>query len=190
MILALDPGSLPPERRLAVAQTLALGLRIKMCSPFQPFFVPHAGPPRDHRRDPPVLVENIGLYATLPPGAKRVMTWPSPVRPALPLAPAPLTALLIKLDSPGPVSSSRSASALNGRVFRMIKFRSMRTGADTKIHQEYLQKMIQNGEHSGVDAGKPVYKIVNDPRITRLGRFIRRPASTSCRSFINVLRGD
>jgi lipopolysaccharide/colanic/teichoic acid biosynthesis glycosyltransferase len=73
----------------------------------------------------------------------------------------------------------------------MIKFRSMRTGADTKIHQEYLQKMIQNGEHSEVDAdGKPVYKIVNDPRITRLGRFIRKTSIDELPQFINVLRGD
>lgn len=192
VILAVDPGSLPPEQRLNVAQTCwRLGLRIKMCSPFQPFFRTRAHP-EIIGETPLLLVENIGLYATLPQAAKRVMDFTVAAAALVCLSPLLLvTALLIRLDSPGPVFFIQERVGLNGRVFRMIKFRSMRTGADPKIHQEYLQKMIQNGEHSEVGAdGKPVYKIVNDPRITRLGRFIRKTSIDELPQFINVLRGD
>jgi exopolysaccharide biosynthesis polyprenyl glycosylphosphotransferase len=98
----------------------------------------------------------------------------------------------IKLDSPGPVFFVQKRVGLNGRTFRMLKLRSMQANADTKIHQEYLQQLIKDGAAaSEVDAdGKPVYKLVNDPRITRVGKFIRKTSIDELPQLINVLRGE
>jgi len=73
-------------------------------------------------------------------------------------------AALIKLTSPGPVLFAQTRAGLNGRPFRLYKFRSMIQGA------EKLQDKLQDrNEMSG-----PVFKIANDPRLTRVGRFLRR----------------
>lgn len=192
IILALDPGALSPEQRLDVAQTCwRLGLRIKMCSPFQPFFRTQAHP--EMIGDMPLLlVENLGLYATAPQIAKRLMDMAFSAAALAVFSPLMLlTALWIKLDSPGPVFFIQERVGLNGRTFRMIKFRSMRANSDPKIHQEFLRQLIKEGDKHELDAnGKPVFKMVNDPRITRSGKFIRKTSIDELPQFINVLLGD
>lgn len=192
IILALDPGGLTPEQRLDVAQTCwRMGLRIKMCSPFQPFFRTQAHP--EMLGDMPLLlVENLGLYATAPQIAKRLMDMAIAAAALAVFSPLMLViALWIKLDSPGPVFFVQERVGLNGRTFRMIKFRSMRANSDPKIHQEFLKQMIKEGDKHELDAdGKPVFKMVNDPRITRSGKFIRKTSMDELPQFINVLLGD
>ncbi|PJA96544.1 MAG: sugar transferase [Ignavibacteriales bacterium CG_4_9_14_3_um_filter_34_10] len=81
-----------------------------------------------------------------------------------------ITAVAIKLESKGPVFYKQERSGLNGKPFRIIKFRSM----------------VQDAEkHSG-----PVWSSKNDPRITKTGRFIRRVRIDEIPQMINVLRGD
>jgi exopolysaccharide biosynthesis polyprenyl glycosylphosphotransferase len=99
------------------------------------------------------------------------------------LALAPLfvaVALLIRIGSPGPVFFTQERVGLNKRRFRMLKFRTMMSGSDQQQHLfEHLN-----------EAPGPVFKIKNDPRITRLGHFLRRFSIDELPQFINVLKGD
>ncbi|HEU4345169.1 MAG TPA: sugar transferase [Candidatus Binatia bacterium] len=91
-----------------------------------------------------------------------------------------IVAFLIRLDSPGPVFFAQERVGLNKRRFRIIKFRTMLDGSDQK------QQML---EHLN-EAQGPVFKIKNDPRITRLGKFLRRFSIDELPQLINVLKGD
>lgn len=90
-------------------------------------------------------------------------------------------AVAIKLDSPGPVIFSQDRVGLNGRVFKLYKFRSMCTDADNKKNE--LAKMNEVG-------GGLMFKIKNDPRITKVGRFLRKTSLDEFPQFLNILKGD
>jgi exopolysaccharide biosynthesis polyprenyl glycosylphosphotransferase len=99
------------------------------------------------------------------------------------LALAPLIAIIslaIKLDSPGPIFYGQPRIGKNGRQFRMFKFRSMVIGADTQ-----LAELRDHNEASG-----PLFKMRRDPRVTRVGRFIRRWSLDELPQLFNVLRGE
>lgn len=89
-------------------------------------------------------------------------------------------AIAIKLDSPGPVFFTQERVGKDGKLFKMYKFRSMRQ--DAEAHLEELQ--AQN-EKDG-----PVFKMHDDPRITRVGRLIRKTSLDELPQFINVLLGQ
>ncbi len=91
-----------------------------------------------------------------------------------------LLILLIKLDSPGPIIYRQARVGRNGNVFTTLKFRSMYTGA----HQ--LRRQLADQNH----AGRGLFKVRNDPRVTRVGRFIRRASIDEIPQLINVLRGE
>lgn len=91
-----------------------------------------------------------------------------------------LIALLITLDSAGPVFYSQLRVGRDGREFRIRKFRSMRTGADDE-----LDALIASNEGSG-----PLFKLKVDPRVTRVGRMLRRYSLDEVPQFWNVLVGD
>jgi exopolysaccharide biosynthesis polyprenyl glycosylphosphotransferase len=91
-----------------------------------------------------------------------------------------LIALLIRLDSPGPAVFSQRRVGEGGRPFDILKFRSMRVGAEEQ--QAQLQDLNQ--------ATGPVFKIKSDPRITRMGRLLRRSSLDEWPQFVNVLRGE
>ncbi|MBX7145611.1 MAG: sugar transferase [Oligoflexia bacterium] len=96
---------------------------------------------------------------------------------------APLFALLavaIRLDSAGPVFFRQRRMGLNGRIFELIKFRSMRLGAEQQLGE--LKKF---NEMSG-----PVFKLRDDPRVTRVGRVLRRFSLDELPQLWNVLVGD
>lgn len=91
-----------------------------------------------------------------------------------------LFAILIKLDSRGPVFFFQERVGMNGRRFRMIKFRSMVTDAEAK-----------RGEIEALnEADGPVFKIRQDPRVTRVGRFIRKYSVDEFPQLFNVLKGE
>jgi exopolysaccharide biosynthesis polyprenyl glycosylphosphotransferase len=91
-----------------------------------------------------------------------------------------LVTVLVKLTSPGPAFYRQLRVGQHGRLFHILKFRSMVTGA------EGLQKALEeHNEQTG-----PVFKIRNDPRITPLGRILRKFSIDELPQFINVLRGD
>lgn len=89
-------------------------------------------------------------------------------------------AILIRLDSPGPILFRQQRSGLNGRPFVIFKFRTMVTNAEQFKHE--LQAM---NEMSG-----PVFKITHDPRITRLGKILRKYSLDEFPQLLNVLRGE
>jgi exopolysaccharide biosynthesis polyprenyl glycosylphosphotransferase len=91
-----------------------------------------------------------------------------------------LIALAIKLDSPGPVFFTQERAGKYGRPFKVYKFRSMYVGAEAE-----QQKLAAQNEASG-----PLFKIRDDPRRTRVGRFIRRTSLDELPQFINVIRGE
>jgi exopolysaccharide biosynthesis polyprenyl glycosylphosphotransferase len=92
----------------------------------------------------------------------------------------PIVALLIKLTSPGPVLFRQKRSGLNGRPFTMFKFRTMGTDAEQR-----KQELAAFNEMSG-----PVFKIAKDPRITPIGRILRKFSLDEFPQLYNVLRGD
>jgi lipopolysaccharide/colanic/teichoic acid biosynthesis glycosyltransferase len=100
-------------------------------------------------------------------------------------------ALAIKLTSKGPVFFRQQRIGQFGRRFMLLKLRSMFVGNDPSIHQEYVKQLIAAGadpQHKAPN-GK-VFKLVNDPRITKVGAFLRRTSLDEIPQFINVFLGD
>src|ERR1035437_1004262 len=91
-----------------------------------------------------------------------------------------LIALLIKLTSPGPVFFRQQRSGINGQPFTIYKFRTMVTNAEQLKHE-----LAAMNEMSG-----PVFKVTHDPRITRIGKLLRKFSLDELPQFFNVLRGE
>jgi lipopolysaccharide/colanic/teichoic acid biosynthesis glycosyltransferase len=100
-------------------------------------------------------------------------------------------ALLVKLSSKGPILYKQERLGQFGKGFTFLKFRSMYANNDRRIHQEFMRRVIK-GDHDGNTQGgtKVVYKMTNDPRITKVGSLLRRTSLDELPQFINVLRGD
>ncbi|MDE6054739.1 MAG: sugar transferase [Lachnospiraceae bacterium] len=92
----------------------------------------------------------------------------------------PFVALAIKIDSPGPVFFSQMRIGKNGRRFKIWKFRSMYTDAE-----ERKKELEAHNEIKGL-----MFKMEDDPRITRVGRFIRETSIDETPQFLNILVGD
>jgi exopolysaccharide biosynthesis polyprenyl glycosylphosphotransferase len=91
-----------------------------------------------------------------------------------------VAALAVKLTSPGPILFRQERVGLMGRRFQMLKFRSMVANADALKAQ-----LLQRNEQSG-----PVFKMREDPRVTPLGRFLRKYSIDELPQLVNVFRGD
>jgi exopolysaccharide biosynthesis polyprenyl glycosylphosphotransferase len=91
-----------------------------------------------------------------------------------------VVALAVKLDSKGPVLFVQDRVGLHKRRFKLLKFRSMHVDAEQRMKEvEHLN-----------EADGPIFKIRNDPRVTRVGRFIRRTSLDELPQLLNVLAGD
>ncbi len=102
-----------------------------------------------------------------------------------------LVALLIKLDSRGPIFYRQERVGMDGRLFLFYKFRTMRAGSDDRAHREFQRKYIAGRPDTNLGASeRPVYKMRDDPRITRVGRVLRRLSLDELPQLWNVLRGD
>jgi lipopolysaccharide/colanic/teichoic acid biosynthesis glycosyltransferase len=102
-----------------------------------------------------------------------------------------LIAAIVKLTSKGPVLFKQERLGQFGKTFTCLKFRSMHANNDLKIHQEFMKNLISGSyEGKGDGKAKKVFKMTDDPRITRIGRIIRRSSLDELPQFINVLRGD
>lgn len=88
--------------------------------------------------------------------------------------------ILIRIESKGPIIFSQKRIGLNGRKFQMYKFRSMVPNAE-----ELKKKLLGQNEMSG-----PMFKMKEDPRITKIGRFIRKTSIDELPQLINVLKGE
>ena len=102
-----------------------------------------------------------------------------------------LIALLIKLTSRGPVLFRQTRIGRYGKTFWFFKFRSMYVNNDARVHQEYVSRFIAGeAELHSVDGKGGVYKITNDPRVTPVGRILRRTSLDELPQLFNVIKGD
>ena len=101
-------------------------------------------------------------------------------------------ALAIKLSSKGPVLFRQQRVGQYGKPFVFLKFRSMCVDNDPGIHKEYVKQLITNQAENKAGNGKDqdVYKLTNDPRVTRIGVFLRRTSLDELPQLYNVLIGD
>ena len=99
-----------------------------------------------------------------------------------------IVAVLIRLDSKGSAFFRQRRVGQNGKEFDMIKFRSMYVNCDDSVHREAIKKYMNGAAMNGT--GNNPYKLVNDHRITRVGRIIRKLSIDELPQFINVLRGE
>lgn len=97
-----------------------------------------------------------------------------------------LIALAIKLDSPGPVLFRQRRHGLHRRSFTVLKFRTMCTNASSELHRQYIAALA-----SDADTGEGgLKKLTVDPRVTRVGRFLRKTSLDELPQLLNVIRGE
>lgn len=101
-------------------------------------------------------------------------------------------ALLIKLTSNGPVLFKQERLGQFGARFKCLKFRTMSTNCDPNVHREYVQQFIAGNAQSAPagNSQKNLYKVASDPRITPIGRILRKTSLDEFPQFWNVLRGE
>lgn len=100
--------------------------------------------------------------------------------------------IAIKVNSRGPVFFRQERIGRYGQPFVFIKFRSMYTENDTGVHKEWFRRFVsgQAERHPTNRNGHGSYKLTHDPRVTRVGKFIRRTSLDELPQFINVLKGE
>jgi len=101
-----------------------------------------------------------------------------------------ITAALVKLKSPGPVFFRQQRVGRMMKPFTMLKFRTMHVNADSKIHQEYVASLIKAKAATHGTGGEQVFKLAADPRVTPIGRILRKASIDELPQLINVLRGE
>jgi lipopolysaccharide/colanic/teichoic acid biosynthesis glycosyltransferase len=106
----------------------------------------------------------------------------------LTLAISAVIAILIKLTSEGPVFFKQERLGQFGKTrFQCYKFRTMYVNNDASRHKEFVRQLIESGHESD---GKTTYKIVDDSRVTPIGKFLRKTSLDEFPQFWNVLIGD
>jgi lipopolysaccharide/colanic/teichoic acid biosynthesis glycosyltransferase len=108
-----------------------------------------------------------------------------------------LVAAAVAVTSPGPVIYRQTRLGRGGVPFTFYKFRSMTTQADDSLHRDFVTRLIRSGD-GATDVAPPTagdrtsgaFKLAADPRITPLGRFMRRTSIDELPQFFNVLKGD
>ncbi|MBD3315001.1 MAG: sugar transferase [Chitinivibrionales bacterium] len=98
--------------------------------------------------------------------------------------------LLIKLTSKGPVFFRQQRVGAGGKRFTLMKFRSMRISAKENMHKEFVKNFIRGESSEEAQEKKGVYKITDDPRVTLIGKLLRKTSLDELPQFFNVLRGD
>ena len=103
-----------------------------------------------------------------------------------------VTAFVIKISSPGPAIFKQTRLGKKGVRFPFYKFRSMYWKADDRIHREYVTDLIGGNldKINQGDAERPLYKMKSDPRITLIGKIIRKTNIDELPQFFNVLKGE
>lgn len=100
-----------------------------------------------------------------------------------------IVAVCIRLETRGPIFYRQKRLGLNGHEFVMLKFRSMHSNSDDSVHRQAIAKFM-NGHKLNENNKDTHYKKTDDPRITKVGRFIRKTSIDELPQFFNVLRGD
>src|SRR5262249_13606103 len=98
--------------------------------------------------------------------------------------------LVLRLDSIGPILYRQERFGERGRRFTMFKFRSMYHEVDSLVHRQYVAAYIQGRAVPQTTSGATIFKLVDDPRITPVGRWLRRTSLDELPQLWNVFRGD
>lgn len=101
-----------------------------------------------------------------------------------------IIAVCIKLDSEGPVFYRQKRIGQHGTEFEMLKFRSMYVNCDDQLHRVSIEKFMNGHKLNDAQADGAAYKVVRDPRITQVGRIIRKTSLDELPQFWNVLLGE
>jgi len=147
----------------------------------------------DISADPIFYPDLIHLHESkkLPFVLKRVMDVAGSLAAIIVLSPVfLLIAMAIKLTSKGPVLYKQERLGRFGKTFTCMKFRSMKSDSNSRIHQEFIAQVIKGTYEGNPVEGAPVYKMTRDPRVTRVGQFIRRTSLDELPQFFNVLQGE
>ncbi len=100
-------------------------------------------------------------------------------------------AALVKLKSPGPVLFEQTRVGEGMRPFKMLKFRTMHVNNDHAAHHEFVTAFIKAGPQAQIEGQKNgMFKLANDPRVTRIGRILRKTSLDELPQLWNVVRGD
>lgn len=102
----------------------------------------------------------------------------------------PFVALAIWLDSPGSPLFCQQRVGKAGRPFTLLKFRSMVCGADPRLHEQYVHRLMVEEEPAAQSLAGSMYKVGRDPRVTRVGRILRTTSIDEWPQLWNVLRGE
>jgi exopolysaccharide biosynthesis polyprenyl glycosylphosphotransferase len=178
LVIAVEDGDLPlTSHAFAVAEEM--GVTVSLLS--DPYFHPVSKARAATFMDFPAVV-----YSSLPNDRmqiafKKAIDWIGAMVGLIVSSPVMLiTALIIKLEDGGPVLFRQTRSGHNGRPFTMLKFRTMIPDAD-----KLKDTLAEQNEMDG-----PVFKIRNDPRVTRVGALLRKTSIDELPQLINVIRGD
>jgi len=148
-------------------------------------------PENGQTSDPLLMGLHLSTAARAQAGLKRLLdVLASAIILLLTLPVFLVVAALIKLKSPGPVFFRQSRVGGKGRSFMMLKFRTMHVNNDHSMHQQFVSQMIKGVAPSGGDSKDTPFKIVNDPRVTTIGRMLRKTSLDELPQLWNVLRGD
>jgi lipopolysaccharide/colanic/teichoic acid biosynthesis glycosyltransferase len=99
-------------------------------------------------------------------------------------------AAAVKLKSPGPIFYRQQRVGRMMKPFAMLKFRTMYVDSDHKLHQDYVAQYIKSSAELGSAAGGTCFKMTNDPRVTPVGRLLRKTSLDELPQLWNVLRGE
>ncbi|HET6347510.1 MAG TPA: sugar transferase [Candidatus Krumholzibacteria bacterium] len=101
-----------------------------------------------------------------------------------------LIAVFIKLTSEGPVLFVQDRVGQDGRTFKFYKFRTMLVDNNDHQHRSFAEDFIKGRLMNAEEGDRRVFKLQNDPRVTSIGRFLRKTSLDELPQFINVLRGE
>ena len=161
----------------------------------------HIFPEEGGRQEPPPPVDRL-LYpdvvhnsaaGTMKLGLKRMLDLAGSLFGLILCAPLLFTiALLVKLTSKGPILFRQERIGHYGKPFTFLKFRSMYVNSDHAVHERYVTQFISANNRQMVSGLREAvaYKLTRDPRITKIGRFLRRTSLDELPQLVNVLKGD
>ncbi|MHC4456686.1 MAG: sugar transferase [Planctomycetota bacterium] len=138
------------------------------------------------------LVEALKPFFLRPlPTWKRAMDIVGALLGLIVLSPLMLFAvIIIKIVSPGPAFFRQQRVGYMGKTFAMWKFRTMKVGTDTSVHQQYLAKLISAAAHNDENSTRPMTKLDSDLQIIPFGKILRQTYIDELPQLINVLRGE
>jgi lipopolysaccharide/colanic/teichoic acid biosynthesis glycosyltransferase len=152
----------------------------------------HVYSPQAESLGAPLLEALVGRRpaAVARPSPKRALDIAGSAVLLLASSPALLViAALVKATSKGPVFFRQQRVGEHGKPFNMLKFRTMQAAAGHDLHQQYVSQYIR-GQVRSDGAAAPVFKIIGDPRVTKVGHFLRRTSLDELPQFWNVLKGE